>query len=258
VTLFLLPLFGHQIEVASIVSCFLYLGNYYPPSLDLYWAHSWSLAIEEQFYIFWPLLMKFFSSRKKVIILAIVIILATPFSRVATYYFLPVYKHKYPFLLHTRIDSLIFGCLFALIQNSDLMLKYLDLIKRKSALTISVVYLFIVYPYLNYLFLGKFRATVGYTLESIFVWIMVVHLIHAQGRWYFKILNSKLFIHLGSISYGIYLWQQPITYLYPKTSLGIDLLKCLVIYLLAMTSYLLIEAPFIGFDGRKITHLKAF
>lgn len=242
VSYLILQLHGKQVDTPSIISCLFYLGYYYPPELLHYWAHSWSLAIEEQFYVFWPLAINFLKKEKNIIYCLIAVIALSPILRVLTYYFIPLYKHKYHFLLHTRADTLAFGCLFALLKQREIAKKFIGYCLERKLFYIAVIYLIFIYPILHHYFLGTFRATIGYTLEAVALLVVVVHLIYTKDRWYIKCVNSKIMTHLGSISYGIYLWQQPFIYLKEFAWFKFPF-NIILIYLAAIISFLLIEAP---------------
>lgn len=252
VTYFTFPYFGIEVDRESLISCIFYLGYYYPPDLLSYWAHSWSLAIEEQFYLICPSIIKFLKSEKKVTHLFIFLILVSPLVRLVTYYLIPIYKHKYQFLLHTRMDTLLVGCLYALKKEDRRFQGFAKFCQKKGVFCFSSFYLLICYPVLNWLFLGKFKATLGYTLEAFFLLSIIIHVIDARGTWYFKVLNSKTLIHFGSLSYGIYLWQQPFTYIQSDLIYFHFPFNFISIYVLTIVSYLLIEQPILRLRSKVI------
>ena len=127
------PYFGYEIDGAYMLASFLYVGAYYPAPISILFGHSWSLAVEEQFYLFWPLVLKLFSDHNKIIRLILILILLMPFSRVLTYYFSDLYKYKYYFLIHGRLDTLMFGCLLAFATEYKRFSKYIEFLKQRRS-----------------------------------------------------------------------------------------------------------------------------
>lgn len=95
------------------VPIFLYKG---PPSLPL--AHFWSLAIEEQFYLVWPVAVFLLRTRRRILSCCALAIVVCPLLRIAAY------LHGIPYdLVHAetlcRADSLLAGAALALLLRSD-------------------------------------------------------------------------------------------------------------------------------------------
>ena len=250
VTYFVLQQYSVNFRPEDLLSGFLYLGYYYPHHTLATWGHSWSLAVEEQFYLLWAPILKLLTARN-VVYLIIIIILVSPILRVITYFGTDIYKHKYPFLIHTRADTLMFGCLMSYSLDSGKLKNLFSCFKKKWFGLISALFLFLIYPILHMYFLGKYRATIGYSIEGFFISGFIYHMIKNEQSFYGRILNSRLFIHIGSISYGIYLWQQPFFYVKELSHFGITL-TALLVYFCAMISHFIIEFPLLKLRSRFI------
>ena len=84
---------------------------------DWFTGHYWTLAVEEQFYLFWPASLAFLGPRRATW-LASALIVTSPLIRVVTYIALPGLRPAIGVMTHTRIDTIMFGCLAALVVDS--------------------------------------------------------------------------------------------------------------------------------------------
>jgi peptidoglycan/LPS O-acetylase OafA/YrhL len=106
-------------------------------------GHLWSLAVEEQFYFMWPLILTWLCSRKK--IKPIVVVLPVPIFTAFLFHIIAREK-AYPWILHSlfylhssflNFDSLDMGCIaaFLLVKHEDRLINALKS-KKHWAITI--------------------------------------------------------------------------------------------------------------------------
>ncbi|MFZ0305781.1 MAG: acyltransferase [Terracidiphilus sp.] len=92
------------------------------PLLPVEIGHYWTLAIEEQFYLFWPMIVFMVGSRKTLIRICIAAVFLAPLLRMLLYFTLPKGLIELDFLFRftfTQCDSFLLGGLIALLIRGD-------------------------------------------------------------------------------------------------------------------------------------------
>lgn len=244
------------VESGDVARAGLFVWNYVPsPSRwDQSWwvGHSWSLSVEEQFYLLWPATLLVLR-RKRAVRLAVVLILLVPVVRVASYFLFPAFRGRLGMMLHTRVDTLMFGCLLSLLSDGDLPRRLYERIARFRLHWFAAAFLLVAAPLLADRFRGAYVITVGETIEGLAIATILVWAIHAARSPAGRLLNSRLVVHIGVLSYSLYLWQQLftadryVTDMYARVPYAVNLLA---IFLCAEASYRLVEQPCLRLRGR--------
>lgn len=246
---------------------FFYLSNMIPvltPNLpplghSVGLVHLWSLAVEEQFYLLWPLAVWFVRDRSKLLRISLAIIISVFVLRTIL-----VARGTDPFiiysLLFTRADSLICGSALALLVRgpSATFLPVRWVLPLSGA---AVIVLFFIAG--SGLHEAPIISTVGYTTIAIFC-TCLVYCAH-QGRGWITVLCNQAWLRFfGRYSYGLYIYHgllvvsllplvYPIQQLVHSVVFGsmIYLLLCLGLTLgIAIMSYHFFEAPILGLKKR--------
>ncbi len=175
--------------------------DYFSQSSDLnIFMHTWSLGVEEQFYLVFPLLTAFtgFSqnksnSFKRISILLTILFFASILSFIHSYRY---EQHAAYFLMHNRFWELSFGSLIFLYQNNDSYNK--DFLKRIPA---EIILLMIVVIMCSPNIYGM-QNTISTVLLT---GLLIICL--KKGTILFNILTTNCFYQIGRISYSLYLWH---------------------------------------------------
>lgn len=201
--------------------------------------HTWSLSVEEHFYLVWPLvflLLARIELRWRVIGLFAIYLLASAW-RIYEYETIGWDATYYRF--DTRISGLIFGSLLAI------SLQHKGPISEKAA---NAAGLFAWAALLVCLSIGYWDAPWSLVMMTNLAHMAAFgFLISAsnQNSWVSSILSAKLLVGIGTISYGMYLWHYPAALyfreLFPWYVTG-PLVLCFSVAM-ATVSYIVLERP---------------
>lgn len=189
----------------SCFSSLFFIRDYMLPG-DWYTGHSWSLSIEEQFYLFWPAALVFLG-RKRGLRLALVLIAISPVVRVISHKF---WNHGNldAFMFHMRLDGLMMGCILAILQDEQWFAQAWKRVEHSALAISSLVFLFGVSPALSHRFVGYYRMPAGYSLDNVAICYLLFYFVRNPLSVGGRILNWRPLIHIGILSYSLYLWQQ--------------------------------------------------
>ena len=204
--------------------------------------HTWSLAVEEQFYILFPVFMVIawkLPKRFVIAILAAILVGSLFFSQWAAYN-LPDLAF---YLLPTRVWEIICGVLVAIYMDHDNTRSFPKLLCETAAFLglLLIIYSFVTFNY-------DTPTPSLYTLVPITGTALII-LFATEATFTNKMLSHKSLVGIGLISYSAYLWHQPIfaftKYIYrTEYNVFIILLLILIIFALAYGSWRFIETPF--------------
>lgn len=225
----------------DLVEAACYIINYFPGSgQSVYVRHIWSLAIEEQFYILWPGVLRF-GGQKRAFQIAAIFLVAAPALRLIYWLFVPSFHEVMDRRFETVADALATGCLLAGSQD------WLRERPRYNAFLRSKwFYLVPVLPYLAYVFLGdhpRLFYTFAISLANISIAVCIDRWVRYPGGWIGTLLNSTPFRWVGLLSYSIYLWQQPFLDAEGSAFYNRFPLNFILAAAFSLGSYFLIERP---------------
>ncbi|WP_025857415.1 acyltransferase family protein [Pseudomonas sp. CHM02] len=202
--------------------------------------HTWSLAVEEQFYIVFPLLLTLLSSRLKYWRLALFGVLLVSFGM--SVWAVTHQPQKAFYLLHLRAWELLAGAMLAVLPMRNW---------RASPAVAQGVSLVSMGLILIAVF-GFDRHTPFPGAAALLPVLGVVGLIWANGQqhtWVGRLMSSRVMVGIGLISYSWYLWHWPV-FVYANYAAvdGLSTLELAGLLLLSLVlgylSWRFVEAPF--------------
>lgn len=231
-----------KIPLGECLAAVFYISNFAPVAT---WeiGHTWSLAVEEQFYLLMPGLL-FLGKRRAFFILCLVVLLA-PFVRLLTFTFFPDPDLRWVgFGFQANADSLAAGCLLAFYRQK--LWQYALYQRFLQSKIFVLVPIFAVL--LNY-FSDRPRiySFVCITLINFCVVLCIDWAVRFPNGLIGKILNAKPLVFVGMLSYSIYLWQQLFLNRQSAHLINSFPLNLLLMAFCAIFSYYLIEKPALDF-----------
>lgn len=196
-------------------------------------AHTWSLSMEEQFYLFWPLVLVFMLhrgwDRKKIVFVTAALAACSTLVWIFS-------GEDFPYNPLAKGGALLAGCIAALVVHAK------PTESRFWAMSSLAI------------FVGVFVATTmdamsdawAQTIAGVVIPFIVLHLAYGES-WLVKSLSVRWLVYLGEISYGIYLWHYPVMYALRQSpsipDWGQALIAACVTLGLSMLTNVLLEAP---------------
>jgi len=180
-----------------------YISNYH---LSTGWnlAHTWSLAVEEQFYLIWPAILVLLGVRRAMWVAAVYLATA-PFGRLFVWYFQPALRDGIGHTFGTCADSIAAGCLLA--GMGDWLWKN----PRYRALLQSAWFFLVPVAVVATGVVDerpRMAFTIGALVVNLGVAIVVDRCLRMPWRRATRLLSAPPVVAVGRISYSIYLWQQ--------------------------------------------------
>jgi peptidoglycan/LPS O-acetylase OafA/YrhL len=253
VTVLALMYFYQHEKISSISFFYVFLGANIPSALGMaipLITDYWSLGVEEQFYLFWPWLVKKFPPFKAVVVFLVLFILLKLALRLTV----PL-SFSYQFIFLTRFDCMAIGALGAILYYQGNRL-FLTICFHRAVQ--AVCWILVIVTAFNLVLVTEFLKHDFYALITLVIIINV-----AFNPKTLISLNGRLFEFCGKISYGIYIYHLGIIFLLSRffntrVIFLHEWVHVIFIYLLvialtiftAFISYKYFETPFLSLKDR--------
>lgn len=238
---------------------FFYVNNYYQAfhgDPNTWFSHTWSLAVEEQFYLLWaPLFFLIGKHRKRLAwLLAGLIASAWIYRELLVFVFRVREGYIYE-AFDTRLDQLLIGCLLAVLLRSKVLAGFWRTICGNVGFSALTVALLFGSAFLQVQFGAQYRDICALTLDPVLAALLLVQAISFRSTVFWRWLEFPVVRFLGAISYSLYLYQQIVMHPVRERLHGFPVMVQLavavgVVIFLASVSFVFIEMPFLDLKTR--------
>lgn len=201
---------GQQWSNTLLANSLTYTVNYFNafhhhPSTSV--AHAWSLAVEEQFYLLWPLAFIILAARGRRALVTGVSLAALAAVAWRSWLFLGVQVDaSYVYnAFDTRLDNLAVGCLLALAVDYESIVAAAGTVAKRSWFPIVTLALLLTS---RLAMPDSYHYSIGFTVDALLVATLIVQLLQLYRTRLWRWLEWPAVRYLGAISYPIYLYHQ--------------------------------------------------
>jgi peptidoglycan/LPS O-acetylase OafA/YrhL len=190
---------GRHVDWLAYAAIVLYAGNYWMAvnGLGATMNHTWSLAVEEQFYLLWPAIFRLADPRRLVRWLAGAIVGVWVYRSCALWLGAP-WEYVYV-SFETRLDGLAVGCLMALALHARMIPTWLVRVRWLAIAAAVAVAGIRLIPGLP--------VWLGYILAPPAFAVLILHAVTHHDSYAYRWLNAPVIRTLGLWSYSLYLYH---------------------------------------------------
>ena len=169
-----------------------------------YVGHTWSLSVEEQFYLLWPAAM-LLAGLRRALWVVVAVIVAAPAARVLVHLYVPSQRDGIGETFYTVADALAAGCALSLARERlGASARYLRLLRSPLFLLAPLYCVASIFvaerPRLDY--------PLGQTLLNLSLALIVDRAVRVPDDVVGRFLNTRPMVFVGTLSYALYLTQQ--------------------------------------------------
>jgi peptidoglycan/LPS O-acetylase OafA/YrhL len=217
--------------------------------------HLWSLSVEEQFYLLWPGLL-ILLGRRKAFRGAILVVAFAPILRAIMWYQLGATETAMTKHFESVADALATGCLLAGYFNYLGDVSWYTKLQSRAWLFLGFAIALVGIGNGLFLIRPEWFYIVGQSLANIGTVLCIDWSIRNHQGVIGEVLNWKPIVFVGTLSYSLYLWQNPF-FLGDYEGWFMTLpLNIVCALLAAVISYYAVESPFLRLKSRYEARVK--
>lgn len=231
----------------EVLECLFYARNIFGRSLSL--GHIWSLSLEEQFYLVWPLAFSLLPIKRTAsMVTGICLVFAVWRGASIAAHLFSYEQGLYYMRPYFRFDSILVGASLVLWLASS---------PRATALLTRIMStvpaIFLWGGLVTWTMVGERVSRALYlTAQELLVTAVLAHIVLCNKTLIAAFFRSRLLRYFGAISYSLYLWQQLllVTSVPSWGHLRDWPLSVVIPTLIAAASYHFVEKPILGLKDR--------
>ena len=202
--------------------------------------HTWSLAVEEQYYILFPVVLVlgflFFKKRINIIIISLLLL-----SLIFAEFFSVRNSNLNFYILPSRAWELLTGSVLVILENNKNF-------KLSSFMSNTLCLLGLGMIFYSFVYFYEAIPSPGIKNSLPIIGTVLILIFFNKKTIIAKFINNKLFVGLGLISYSLYLWHYPIFAFARNIRIAQNIVEYsivgILIFLISIFSYFFIEKPF--------------
>ncbi len=211
-------------------------------------GHTWSLSVEEHFYLLWPPALVLLG-RQRGRSLLLVLFATAPVVRSSIWA-----MHRdwldIDYATPARMDTIAAGCLLAYLVTGPRGLRWKPWLERRATIVFLASVLVVVVSAGLLSFSGKYAIYLKGTVESTAIATGLLAVISGPRSAVGRLLETRLLVIVGVLSYSLYLWQQPFLDSHSQMWICRWPQNLVLAIAAAIGSHLLVERPFLRLKDR--------
>jgi len=241
------------IKASYWISGFTYMMCYMPTLHDArFIEHSWSLAVEEHFYLLWPLILSL-CTLSRAWKFALAYIICMPLLRYGVWSL-----HRdwldVDFCSLTQMSSIAIGCVLAFIVRGDALVRVGRWMEQYPIRFLMMGLMLLVLSPVGSLS-GKYAIMAADPVNSVACCLVISGLLYSRNKLLTFVLNNRLSVYIGVLSYSLYLWQQPFANANILGSFPVSW-RLTAMVMAALMSYHFVERPFLRIKEKAVVYIR--